>query len=187
MIATVVRGLAASLLVLLAPASGQSADDALSVTNGDFSDLTGLQEREDGWYAGVPAGWATTVSTEGSTNYAIRKEAGEFVANVSALSQVQSSFVAFTQEVGQLSSPAEVTLTFELKRPWHGEAFHMGAAIYDSRSTAYPLAGGDFTNSGTHTLTASNVPAGTQIKIGFWAVQGFPSLGNVNITVRPNE
>lgn len=180
-------GLVAIFSVLTWAASAQSADDALQVTNGDFSDLTGLQERADGWYAGVPLGWSTTVSVEGSTNYSIRNQTGDFVANVSALSQTQPSFAAFTQEVGRLSAPGEVTLTFELKESWHSPDFYLGAAIYDSMSIAYPLAVGNFTNSGSHTLTASNVPAGTQIKIGFWSALGFPSLDNVKITVRPNE
>ncbi len=175
-----------TLVIFLADLSlalAQSSGDGLSVTNGDFSDLTGLQERADGWYAGVPAGWATTVATD----YAIRRESGDLVANVSALSQTQPSFLAFEQEVGRLAAPAEVTLTFELKEPWHGQPFYLGAAIYDSLATSYALAFGDFTNLGVHTVVASNVPAGTQIRIGFWAVQGFPALDNVKVAVRPNE
>ena len=168
-------------------AAAQSDEDSLRVTNGDFSDLTGLQERADGWYAGVPAGWSTTVAVEGSTNYSIRREAGEFVANVSALSQTKPSFVAFEQEVGRLDAPGEVTLTFEVKEPWHGHPFYLGAAVYDSLATTYALATGAFTNTGTHTVVASNVPAGAQIKIGFWTVQGFPPLDNVSIAVKPNE
>ena len=179
--------LPACLFLFFAVATAHPADDALQVTNGDFSDLTGLQERADGWYAGVPAGWSTTVSVEGSTNYSIRKEAGDFVANVSALSQTQPSFVAFEQEVGRLEAPGEVTLTFELKEPWHMPAFYLGAAIYDALATSYPLAVADFTNTGTHTLKASNVPAGTQVKIGFWSVTGFPALDNVTIGVKLNE
>lgn len=31
---------------------------ALQVVNGDFSDLTGLTPGNDGWFTGVPAGWA---------------------------------------------------------------------------------------------------------------------------------
>jgi len=184
------RSIAFPILFLaagLASAMAQSGDDPLIVTNGDFSDLTGLQEMSDGWYSGVPAGWSAAPSDGGSTNYAIRKQAGNFVANVSALSRTQPSFQAFTQEVGILPAPAEVTLTFAVVDSWHGENFYMGAAIYDARAVAYPLAAGDFTNAGTHTLVASNVPAGTQVKLGFWTVTGFPSLDNVAITVRPNE
>jgi hypothetical protein len=176
-----------SLLVLSIAASAQSDADALSITNGDFSDLSGLQERADGWYAGVPAGWTTTATQmEGSTNYALRREAGDLVANVSALSQTQPSFAAFEQEVGQLPVPGEVTVTFENKEPWHNPEFLMGAAIYDAL-TSVPLVFGDFTNAGTHTLVASNVSAGTRIKIGFWAARGFSSLDNVTISFRPNE
>jgi hypothetical protein len=62
----------------------------------------------------------------------------------------------------------------------------MGAAIYDCL-TVIPLAVGDFTNTGTHTLVASNVSAGTRLKIGFWSVRGFPALDDVVVTFKPNE
>jgi len=165
----------------------QSDADALSVTNGDFSDLSGLQEAANGWYAGVPAGWATTATpAEGSTNYALRREVGDLVANVAALSQTQPSFAAFEQEVGQVPVPGEVTITFDNKDSWHDPDFSMGASICDA-ITSVPLAFGDFTNAGTHTLVASNVSAGTRLKIGFWSARGFPSLDNVSISFRPNE
>ena len=86
-----------------------------------------------------------------------------------------------------MSAPGEVTVTFELKEPWHIPEFYLGAAIYDSMSALYPLAVGNFTNCGAHTLTASDVPVGTQIKIGFWSALGFPGLDNVKVTVRSNE
>ena len=152
----------AALVATLSVSQAQSDADALSVTNGDFSDLTGLQEMGNGWYAGVPVGWATVASTEGSTNYAIRMEAGDLVANVAALSQTQPSFAAFEQEIGQLPVPGEVTITFDNKDPWHDPDFSMGAAVYDAL-TSVPLAFGDFTNAGTHTLVASNVSAGTRL------------------------
>jgi hypothetical protein len=161
-------------------------ENVLTVTNGDFSDLTDLQQMADGWYAGIPAGWTATASSEGTNNYAIRTQAGNFVVNVSALSQTQPTFAAFEQEVGQLSAPGEVTVTFEIREPWHDPGFLMGAAIYDCL-TVIPLAVGDFTNTGTHTLVASNVSAGTRIKIGFWSVRGFPALDDVVVTFKPNE
>jgi hypothetical protein len=176
----------AALLATLSVSQAQSDADALSVTNGDFSDLTGLQDMGNGWYTGVPAGWATVASTEGSTNYAIRMEAGDLVANVAALSQTQPSFAAFEQEIGQLPVPGEVTITFDNKDSWHDPDFSMGASICDA-ITSVPLAFGDFTNAGTHTLVASKVSAGTRLKIGFWSARGFPSLDNVSISFRPNE
>jgi len=177
----------AALVSAFSTCRAQSDADALSVTNGDFSDLSGLQEAANGWYAGVPAGWATTAtSTEGSTNYALRREVGDFVANVAALSQTQPSFAAFEQEVGQVPVPGEVTITFDNKDSWHDPDFSMGASICDA-ITSVPLAFGDFTNAGTHTLVASNVSAGTRLKIGFWSARGFPSLDNVSISFRPNE
>jgi hypothetical protein len=77
-------------------------------------------------------------------------------------------------------------VTFEIKDSWHGSDFILGAAIYDCL-TVIPLAFGDFTNTGTHTLVASNVSAGTRIKIGFWSARGFPALDDVVVTFKPNE
>jgi hypothetical protein len=34
---------------------------------------------------------------------------------------------------------------------------------------------------------ASNVSAGTRLKIGFWSVRGFPALDDVVVTFKPNE
>jgi len=55
-------------LALPAVVIAESSDETLSVTNGDFSDLTGLQERAGGWYAGVPSGWTAAASSEGLTD-----------------------------------------------------------------------------------------------------------------------
>jgi len=174
----------ASLFALLgvwSPLAAQSADSSLMVTNGDFGDLTDLAPMPNGWYAGVPTGWTGMNSSEGSTNYAVwRDAAGNFVANVSALSQPGPTFIAFEQEVGQLGEPADVTLSFEVLEPWHDPSFLLGAAIYDSL-TQVPLAFGDFTNCGTQTLVATNVTAGTRIKVGFWSARSFPKLDNVAI------
>ena len=164
-----------------------SAEEAaLSVTNGDFSDIGDLQQMADGWYAGVPAGWTAPDASEGSTNYTIRNQSGDFVANVSSLSQTQPSFAAFEQEIGQLPVPGEVTVTFEIKDSWHGADFILGAAIYDCL-TVIPLAFGDYSSTGAHTLVASNVSAGTRIKIGFWSAAGFPALDDVVVTFKANE
>jgi hypothetical protein len=110
MMPTVARGLFAVLL--LATSSAQLSEDGLTVINGDFNDLTGLQEQADGWYSGVPAGWTSQRDADGPVTHSIRRETGDLVANVSALSQTKPSFVAFEQEVGRLEAPGEVTVTF---------------------------------------------------------------------------
>jgi hypothetical protein len=174
------------LSVALISVAMSEEKNALNVTNGDFSDLTELEQRAGGWYAGVPAGW-TAPDPNGDTNqYAILNQSGNFVANVSTLSQIQPSFAALEQEVGELPATGEVTLTFLLEEPWHEPEFVMGVAIYDCLSSV-PLAVGDFNSSGNHTLVANNVSAGTQIKIGFWRVSGFPALDDVVATFKQDK
>ena len=42
----------AAILGLAATAQGR-----LGVVNGDFSELTGLRQGNDGWFSGLPTGW----------------------------------------------------------------------------------------------------------------------------------
>jgi hypothetical protein len=147
----------------------------LVVKNGDFSDLAGLQEKADGWFAGMPAGWSGVILGE--------TQVWGTIANVSTLSQITPSFVALTQEVGMVSASCEVTLSFEVSEPWRGEPFILGAAIYDA-ITNVPLAKGDFDKTGSYSVKANIVPSGTRVKIGFWAGTGTPGIDNVKIEVK---
>lgn len=105
------------------------------------------------------------------------------IANVSTLSQITPSFVALSQEVGIVSASSEVTLSFEVSEPWRNEPFTLGAAIYDA-ITNFPLARGDFDKPGSYSLKANTVPAGTRVKIGFWAGTGTPGIDNVKIEAK---
>ncbi|NBR71671.1 MAG: hypothetical protein EBT75_06215, partial [Proteobacteria bacterium] len=46
-----------------------SQANTLSVTNGDFADLTGLTHQGGGWYQGAPAGWTSSAGTPGYSVY----------------------------------------------------------------------------------------------------------------------
>lgn len=153
----------------------------LGVTNGDFTDLTGLQEMPNGWYAGLPFGWQGVLH---DTSNVWKDAAGNGIGNVSTMSQVSPSFVALTQEVGMVSVSSEVTLSFEVSEPWRSLDFQLGAAIYDG-VTDVPLAKGDINKTGIHSVKADIVPAGTRVKIGFWAPVGTPGIDNVKIEAKP--
>jgi len=154
----------------------------LAVKNGDFTDLTGLQEMPNGWYAGLPFGWQGVL---GDTSNVWNDGTGNIIANVSTMSQVSPSFVALTQEVGMVSVSSEVTLTFDVSDPWRAQPFVLGVAIYDA-VTDVPLTKGEFDQAGTHSLKADIVAAGTRVKIGFWAPKGTtPGIDNVKIESKP--
>ena len=153
----------------------------LGVTNGDFADLTGLQEMPNGWYAGLPFGWQGVLD---DTSNVWNDGTGNIIANVSTMSQVSPKFVAFTQEVGMLTASSEVTLTFDVSEPWRSLDFQLGAAIYDG-VTDVPLGKGDFSKPGTHSVKADIVPSGTRVKIGFWSPMGTPGIDNVKIESKP--
>jgi len=153
----------------------------LQVKNGDFTDLSGLQEMPNAWHAGLPNGWSGVLSDSSNV---WNDGTGNIIANVSTMSQASPKFVAFTQEVGMVSASSEVTLTFVVSEPWRNMEFELGAAIYDA-VTDVPLAKGDFNKPGTHSVKADIVPSGTRVKIGFWAAKGTPGIDNVKIESKP--
>jgi len=153
----------------------------LAVKNGDFTDLSGLQEMPNAWHAGLPNGWSGLLSD--SCNV-WNDGTGNIIANVSTMSKTSPKFVAFTQEVGMLSASSEVTLTFEVSEPWRNMEFELGAAIFDG-VTDVDLAKGDFTKPGTYSVKADIVPSGTRVKIGFWAASGTPGIDNIKIESKP--
>ncbi len=153
----------------------------LAVKNGDFTDLSGLQEMPNSWHAGLPNGWSGLLSD--SCNV-WNDGTGNIIANVSTMSKISPKFVAFTQEVGMDSVSSEVTLTFEVSEPWRNMEFLLGAAIFDG-VTDVDLAKGDFSNPGTYSVKVDIVPPGTRVKIGFWASIGTPGIDNIKIESKP--
>ncbi len=151
------------LLWYSTPASAQ-----LKVVNGDFGDLTGLVPGNDGWQGGLPSGWSGTPNT-----YAVDSGRGATppTCNPSVLG-------FFRQSVGKLSSPCDVTLTFDVSEPWTDGAV-LNAAIMNEYCET--LAEGEFQAGTQQTLVAQQVPAGTSIVIAFGAVKLSPGLDNVSI------
>jgi hypothetical protein len=156
----------------------------LAVKNGDFTDLSGLQEMPNSWYAGLPNGWSALLS-DGCNVW--NDGTGNIIANVSTMSKTSPKFVAFTQEVGMLSASSEVTLTFEVSEPWRNMDFELGAAIWDAITDVTLAKAGsmEIVKPGTYSVKADIVPSGTRVKIGFWVVTGTPGIDNVKIESKP--
>ena len=157
------------LLVALGVASTASAQ--LTVSNGDFSDLIGLMLDNDGWYSGVPKGWAGS-----GDRYAVNSKSGATppTCNPSRLGQI-------SQLVGTLEKTSDVGLTFDVSDVFNGETV-LKASIQDGEN--HELASGEFTDGEKQTLVAKRVPAGTAIVISFASTRSTPALDNVSVTVR---
>lgn len=179
-----------ALFLLLTPAANAQSEAALTVTNGDFSDLEGLSALQSpGWYSGIPLGWNAAPPPDNADDFfAVRNMgAAGFVANLRVLSRLKPEFVALGQNVGVLTEMSDITLTFEsigLKE----ERFSMGAAIINARGSVEErvIAKANFADAGPQRLVVPKVPAGTWVNIQFWAVEGFPAVGNVAIEVTPS-
>jgi len=167
------------------------ASAQLSLTNGNFQDLTGLtpQPGAPGWYQGVPFGWT---GFTGNPNFnVIDYSSGNIAANLQTLSSLGTPFTPLYQAVGSLSSTATITLDFVLLG-LSGDPFRVGVAIYnavpggDPSSTWTALANASFTTSGFQTLQAIDVPANTPLAVAFWSSEGSPGVDNVTVVPEPS-
>jgi hypothetical protein len=98
------------------------AKGPLRVGNGDFSDLAGMSQGQDGWHAGLPKGWL-----ESSGTYAVHAKRGATppACNVSNLGFLR-------QQVGVLDKASDVTLTCDVSEPWKPEVM-LNASILDGK------------------------------------------------------
>ena len=170
---------------------GGQANAALTITNGDFQDLTGLTAQGGGWYNGVPTGWSST--TPALTYNVLDWNSGNFAANLQTLS-TPSPFRPLYQSAGLLDSASIVSLSFDILHFVPGPT--VGLGIFNTyNSTNYndwtPLAlpaTGGYPDGGRFTLsTASPIAAGTYIGVAFWqGPTGAAGIDNVSIVPEPS-
>jgi hypothetical protein len=184
---------AVMLAVFLAPVAPAQTEKALVVTNGDFSNLEGLSplQQQQGWYSGVPLGWSAAPPPEKEGGFFAVRDMGAagFVANLHVLSRIKPEFHAFKQEVGVLGEMSDVTLTFDTIGV-REEEFSVGAAIVNAHGqneVERVLSKKNYQATGAQRLVAAKVPAGARVVIQFWAVKGYPGIGNVTIQVTPSS
>jgi hypothetical protein len=146
---------------------------ALTVANGNFSDLTGLIDQGDGWYQGVPAGWTSTATNPGYAVITSPPNNPTPVANLNTLSTLR-------QNIGTSSVASVVTLTFDIGNFSGGTAV---VSITDGASVTY--GSGNFTAGNGQTLVATT-SAGGPIYVEF---SGSASVwvDNVSVSSVPSE
>lgn len=166
----------------LVAATLSCANAAITLVNGDFQNSTGLTSLGGGWYKGVPVGW-----TGREVNYSMYAGSGNFIANIEQISSTSGGFQPLYQDVGVLDEASTISLTFTVSQPWNANAARVGAAIWTGEALATTLVTQSNLGAGTYTLTASNVAAGSVIRIGFWRsnLNNSPGLDNVSLNVVP--
>lgn len=151
---------------------------ALTVSNGDFSNLSGLVSHGGGWYGGVPAGWSTQVT---GPLYTVLNG----VANLQSLGPT-SPFHPLYQDLGTTDSLSTITLSFDLSALTGGD-YNVGVGIYNTTGAnpgwAGVIAYSGYYAAGSYNLVATNVPANTPITVAFWNVNGFAAAGLDNVSV----
>ena len=175
---------------------GGQANAALVLTNGNFSDTTGLSVVGGGWYSGVPTGWSSATP---DTSYSVLQTGDTYVANLSQLTRTSPVFSALTQNVGTTDYFGDVTMKFDMSTFPNAPDWQVGAAIYSNNfgsllairqikngaEFADPVTGVVPNGIGTFELTALNVVAGSDIQVAFWTTGGTPGLTNVSISQVP--
>ena len=170
---------------------GGQANAALTITNGDFQDLTGLTAQGGGWYNGLPTGWSST--TPALTYNVLDWNSGNFAANLQTLSTT-SPFRPLYQSAGLLNSASIVSLSFDILHFVAGP--NVGVGIFNTNNSnnydewtplALPSAAG-FPDAGRFTLeTTVQVAAGTNVGVAFWqGGGGAAGIDNVSIIPEPS-
>jgi hypothetical protein len=146
---------------------------ALTVANGDFSNLTGLTDIGGGWYNGVPTGWTSTINNPAYAVTASGNGNPAPAANLNTLSTLR-------QNMGTSSVASVVTLTFDIGNFSGGTAV---VSITDGASVTY--GSGNFTAGNGQTLVATT-SAGGPIYVEF---SGSASVwvDNVSVSSVPSE
>lgn len=162
------------LTVLL---TSQLYSSNLAITNGDFSNLTGLGDQGGSWYSGIPTGWNGV-----NTFYTIYNLGGNYIANLSQLSS-PNPWSPFTQNIGLLDVDSDVTLYFDILGPFNPNPSSVGIAIYGVGNTGNQgiLYNNIFNDGLNQSLLVENIAAGTELQIAFWATGGVPALDNVYV------
>jgi len=170
---------------------GGQANAALTITNGDFQNVTGLTNQGGGWYAGVPTGWSST--TPALEYNVLDWNSGDLAANLQTLSTT-SPFRPLYQSAGLLDSASKVSLSFTILHFVPGP--NVGVGIFNTNNSnnydewtalALPSAAG-FPDGGRFTLeTAGPIAAGTNIGVAFWqGGGGAAGIDNVSIIPEPS-
>jgi hypothetical protein len=166
---------------------GGQANAAVVVTNGNFSDLTGLTYEGGPWYSGVPTGWSG-INTGYTVIYTGNPSPGVFTyaANLQALSR-PDPFVTLNQNVGTTDVTGDVTLKFNLTPITAGSTFDVAAAIFNATTGGLLATAGQLQAGTNIELTALNVSSGTLLNIAFWYSYAptAPGLTNVSISQIP--
>jgi autotransporter-associated beta strand protein len=151
----------------------------LSVTNGSFTNLTGLTGPTAGvWYGGVPAGWSSAAAT---SSYTVRT-GGTNYANLQTLGPSSPSFNPLRQNVGTVDITSDIILTFT-QNSLSGTS-GLGSGIYDLASPSSALASynsGPITSASTVSYTARGVGPGTSLYIAFWNSLTAAGISGVSI------
>jgi hypothetical protein len=181
-------------LLWLRPADGSS----LGVFNGNFNNLSGLTvafEVPTGeiWYSGVPQGWLYTRSGASPIFTVYETIPGDAAANLSVLGNGYSGFSPLTQNVGTMERTGNITVTFDVLKLNGEDPVSVGAAIFNAVDNSIlanvAVVGTSGPDTGTFSVTANDVAAGTPIKIAFWSglnAPAYPFLDNVTIEVAAN-
>ena len=150
-----------------------TASAQLKVLNGKFDNYAGMSDA-GAWKHGVPPRWS---SSSGSAYYTVNVSSGAQapVANLQNLS-------ALSQDVGSLGGLAgDVVLKFDFSQPWNANPVGLTAEILTNSVVAVSS---QFTALGTGlTLVATNVAAGSSIKIRFTNLypSGAPGVDNIEV------
>jgi len=144
------------------------------VVNGSFANTIGMSQISPDWFGGTVPNWSGPTDA----NYTVYFNGGTaFYRNLNA-GPTGPGIQSARQTLGTLRSTSEVVVSFtNAFAGAFGTAATLSAAIYDTAFNVYAI--GSFNGNGDKILSAANVPAFTNVMVGFW---GDTALTNVSVT-----
>lgn len=157
--------------VLVGNASRPSGSMLSAISNGNFANTTGMAFNGTDWYGGTVPNWSGPTDA----TYTVYYNGTNYYRNLGAGSTGPGSSSA-RQTLGTLRSTSNVIVDFANVTAPFGTAT-LSAAIYDAAYNVFAIKACDGVNS--YRLSAENVPAFTNVMVGFW---GTGALSNVSLT-----
>jgi hypothetical protein len=160
--------------LLIGNAQRISGSTLPQVINGAFANTTGMSQTSPDWFGGAVPNWSGPTDAD----YTVYFNGGTaFYRNLNA-GPTGPGLQSARQTLGTLRSTSDVVVSFtNAFAGAFGTAATLSAAIYDTAFNVYAI--GSFNGNGDKILSAANVPAFTNVMVGFW---GDTALTNVSLT-----
>ncbi len=171
-------------LITLAALTG--ATFAQTITNGDFSDTSGMTTKTDGegtYYVGVPNGWTSDNGNVQVLTASVRDNPANFSSNYVDVDNATQA-VTLSQEVSGFITGKQYTLSYDWGN-WHSNPYDMTISMGNGSASHIGNDGVKLATNNSFTFTASGTTETLSIKYNHTNGDSFTGFDSTNFKVTP--